>query len=272
MKNNVLFFCSLCLHLCCVFSADLQKISGTVITHDDQPFPLDMAENSVDDMYSTCATEMEAKVNNIFFKNEIKNKLFKNAWTQAKKCTERNIKQTKKDEALTRNHMQAICTYTAGGKAEFYKTFNEEIRTKGKEYGSSFRFHSLPFWLTRAIQILNENNVCETTFRRINVKFTVNTNEDIRFGMFTSTSKSSELYRFGKTTCFQITTCHGAYLKKYPDLGDKEQEVLIPPYEKFKIISKDKTEGLEDYKTVYVLDSTGIKSNLNCSVTQKILL
>ncbi|MEQ2273305.1 hypothetical protein XENORESO_002362, partial [Xenotaenia resolanae] len=37
-------------------------IGGTVITQDDQPFPLNMAENSVDDMYSTCATAMEAKM------------------------------------------------------------------------------------------------------------------------------------------------------------------------------------------------------------------
>ncbi|MEQ2190132.1 hypothetical protein GOODEAATRI_032571 [Goodea atripinnis] len=271
MKSNMLFFSSLCLLLCCVFSTDLQKIGCTVITQDDQSFPLDMAENSVDDMYSNCITVMEEKVDITFFNNEIENLLFKNAWAQAEKCAKKKIKEIG-DEALTIHHIQAICTYTAGGGAEFYKPFNEAVRTEREVYANSFQFHSLHFWLTRAIQILNDQAQCYTTFRRTKAEFTGDVNKVIRFGTFTSTSKSSELYTFGKTTCFQITTCHGAYLKKYPVLEDHEQEVLIPPYEMFKIISTDKTEGLEDCKTVYVLKSTGIKSNLDCSIAQRILL
>ncbi|MED6232965.1 hypothetical protein ATANTOWER_004890 [Ataeniobius toweri] len=270
----MLVFGSLYLLLCWMFPVCTQKIIGTFIIQDDQSFPLDMATSSVDDRYSTCAKKMEGKVKDTVFKNEMKNKLFKNAWAPAEKCAKKNINQRERgDEALTKDHMQAICAYTAGGHVNFYKTFNEEVRTKGKEYGSSFLFHSLHFWLTRAIQILNDKKKCYTTFRRTNAKFTGDVHKVIRFGTFTSTSNLSNLTAFGHTTCFKVRTCHGAYLKKYPTLGDIEQEVLIPPYEKFKIITKGKPgKQLSDCEIVYVLNSTGIQSNLDCKIAKQILL
>ncbi|KAM4750125.1 ecto-ADP-ribosyltransferase 4-like [Anableps anableps] len=274
MKTNMLVCGSLYLLLGLMFPVCTQKIFGNFVTQADQSFPLNMAENSIDDMYSTCATKMEEKINDTYFKEEESYKSFKNAWSEAEKCANKNIRERKRgDEALTKDHMQAICAYTAGGPANFYETFNEEVRTKRDQYGSSFPFHSLHFWLTRAIQILKtNNNECYTTFRRTKSVFTGNVDKVIRFGAFTSSSKLSTLRNFGQTTCFTIRTCHGAYLKKYPRIGDKEQEVLIPPYEKFKIISKGKSvKQLSDCKTVYILNSTGVQSNLDCQIAEQIL-
>uniref|UniRef100_A0A3B5MJU9 NAD(P)(+)--arginine ADP-ribosyltransferase n=1 Tax=Xiphophorus couchianus TaxID=32473 RepID=A0A3B5MJU9_9TELE len=227
-----------------------------------------------DDMYSTCATKMEAKVKGTYFKKEMKN--FKNMWITAEKCAEKKIKEREKgDEALTKDHLKAICAYTAGGPENFYRTFNEAVRTNRTQYGSNFSFHSLHFWLTRAIQILKTSDgKCHTTFRRTNSKFTGVVSKVIRFGTFTSTSSLSTLTSFGKTTCFKIRTCHGAYLKKYPKLGDREQEVLIPPYETFKIISKDKPmKQLSDCNTVYILNSTGVQrhNTRGCSSVEVVL-
>ncbi|KAM4750123.1 LOW QUALITY PROTEIN: erythroblast NAD(P)(+)--arginine ADP-ribosyltransferase-like [Anableps anableps] len=211
----------------------------TFVTQADQSFPVDMAENSIDDMYSTCATKMEAKVNKTYFKKEINDILFLNNWTAAENCAKRKKQREAGDEALTRDHMQAICVYSAGGQADFYKAFSDAVRIKRKQYGSSFPFHSLHFWLTRAIQILKNNNECCTTFHRTTTKFTGEVNREIRFGTFASSSKLLNLFQFGHTTCYKFTTCYGAYLKKYPKLGE-EEEVLIPPCEKFKISSKAK--------------------------------
>ncbi|KAM4595781.1 GPI-linked NAD(P)(+)--arginine ADP-ribosyltransferase 1-like [Fundulus diaphanus] len=170
---------------------------------------------------------------------------------------------------LKLDHMQAICVYTAGGREDLYKAFNEAVRTKRREYGSNFLFHSLHFWLTRAIQILRNKQGCHVTYRRTNNWFTGEVNQIIRFGTFASSSKGANLTHFGKKTCFKITTCFGAYLKAYPKLGDHEREVLIPPYETFKIISKDKFEkDLADCEIVYVLNSTGFKSKLDCHVAK----
>ncbi|XP_008417120.1 erythroblast NAD(P)(+)--arginine ADP-ribosyltransferase-like [Poecilia reticulata] len=265
MKAKVLLIGFLWLPLCCLLPAPQEKTN-------DQSFPLDMAVNSVDDRYSTCATKMEAKVKNKYFDKEMENNVFREAWNAEKNRSDRNMEHKEpEDEALTKDHMQAICVYTAGGPADFFKEFNDAVRTNRQQYSSSFPFHSLHFWLTRAIQILNHNK-CYTTFRRTRVAFTGEVNQEIRFGFFASSSTLSNLTHFGKTTCFKITTRHGAYLKKYPKHGKKEEEVLIPPYEKFKITSKDKPRELNDCEIVFVLESTGVQSNLNCKVVNQIIL
>ncbi|XP_038136538.1 erythroblast NAD(P)(+)--arginine ADP-ribosyltransferase-like [Cyprinodon tularosa] len=258
MKTKLFFLGSLCLLLCC----NLQEIFGL----EDQSFPLDIAEESVDDMYRNCDTKMEKKVKEDYFKKESNNKLFRGVWNKAENCAQNNmIKREKEDKKLTEYNMQAICVYTAGGQTNFYQIFNQAVRIMRRNYSSSFEFHSLHFWLTRAIQILNTPQ-CKTTYRRTKAEFTGNVNQEMRFGAFTSSSELTNLTHFGKNTCFKIHTCYGANLKAYPVLGNYEKEWLIPPYEKFKITSKDKADGLSDCDSVFTLNSTGILSNLNCSL------
>ncbi|KAM7009334.1 ecto-ADP-ribosyltransferase 4-like [Tautogolabrus adspersus] len=228
--------------------------------------PLSMVKDSVDDMYASCQAQMSQKVKTEYFKKEDKG-IFQKVWKHAGQCVKRSKKlKDKQDKALTEKHFQAICVYTAG-RENFYELFNAAVRTNRSEYGTTFQFHSLHFWLTSAIQILNRHKKCLISFRRSNTEFTGQLNQMIRFGTFASSSHDPKLTRFGTKTCFQIQTCHGAYLKKYPLLKDKEEEVLIPPYEMFKIaeIRKKKYKGnLSDCKVVYVLESIGIYSNLNC--------
>ncbi|XP_034544550.1 ecto-ADP-ribosyltransferase 4-like [Notolabrus celidotus] len=231
-----------------------------------QDIPLSMVEDSVDDMYFGCAQKMQKVAHNYF---NIENKgVFKSVWKNAEGCTKTNMKR-KEAGALTREHLQAICVYTSGYK-RFHDLFNAAVRTNRSEYSTSFPFHSLHFWLTSAIQILNNNKPCLKSYRRSNSVFTGKVNQVVRFGFFASTSKRTNLTRFGTETCFQIKTCRGAYLKKYPTLGNYEKEVLIPPYEMFKIsqIAKGKFENLSDCNTIYVLKSVGVKSNLNCKAAK----
>ncbi|XP_015258036.1 PREDICTED: ecto-ADP-ribosyltransferase 4-like, partial [Cyprinodon variegatus] len=233
---------------------------------EDQSFPLDMAEESVDDMYCNCDTEMEKKVKEEYFKNEANKKLFGGVWRKAKVCAQNNMrKREKEDKKLTEYNMQAICVYTDGGQTNFYQIFNQAVRIMRSNYSSSFEFHSLHFWLTRAIQILNKPQ-CKTTYRRTEAEFTGDVNQEMRFGAFTSSSELTNQTHFGKKTCFKIHTCYGANLKAYPVMGNREKEWLIPPYEKFKITSKAKALELSDCDSVFTLNSTGILSNLNCSL------
>ncbi|XP_044198589.1 T-cell ecto-ADP-ribosyltransferase 1-like [Thunnus albacares] len=237
--------------------------------------PLDMVDKAVDDMYCGCDQEMEEKVNSTYFKKENVG-TFNFVWKRAENCSK---KEHAEDEALTENHMKAICAYTSGLKnnendKRLYEEFNEAVRTNRSNYGSSFKFHYLHYWLTTAIQTLKKNQGCQTTYRRTNVTFTGNVNDIIRFGMFASSSKLTNLTRFGKKTCFKIETCSGAYLKNYSTLGTKEEEVLIPPYETFNITKIaerwDKPQGLHDCEKVFILKSE-LKdvSNLNCKALKK---
>uniref|UniRef100_A0A8C7XQW2 NAD(P)(+)--arginine ADP-ribosyltransferase n=1 Tax=Oryzias sinensis TaxID=183150 RepID=A0A8C7XQW2_9TELE len=244
-----------------LFCPVLQKRDKNIrlMTGTKEAIPLDMADPSVDDMYIGCSKKMETKVNNSFFKKEIKTN-FSDIWKKAQTCAKRptNIK------LLTTNHRQAICVYTSNNEM-FYQSFNSAVRTQRKAYGTSFPFHSLHFWLTDALKILNKEKECLTTYRRTNLAFTGNVGQLIRLGSFVSTSKLSNLIQFGTKTCFKIRTCLGAYLEKLPALKDQEQEVLVPPYELFKITEKDTTgKKIYDCETVYNLQYAGVHSNLNC--------
>lgn len=213
---------------------------------------------------------MEDEVENKYFLEEDITH-FEAAWKSASKCRDRSLRdQEKENGRLTKNQIQAVCLYTSNymfkkDGLKFYQHFNSQVRTMKTQY-PSFKFKSLHFWLTSAIQILSNDQECITTYRRTGEKFIGKVNQLIRFGFFASSSFEPEMTRFGKKTCFKITTCLGAPLKNYAYLRDEEKEVLIPPHEMFNItkISKKNFGNLADCENVYFLESAGIQSNLNC--------
>ncbi|XP_070780372.1 ecto-ADP-ribosyltransferase 5-like [Enoplosus armatus] len=273
MKGKMLIFAPLCLLLCWMLPVGSKKISYISSPQKaNEIIPLSMAKDAVDDMYLGCNKTMMTMVKDKYFKEEHKG-AFAKLWKKAQSCANRKLEhEDRGDEALTKDHKQAICVYTSDD-LKFYEKFNEAVRTNKSIYGTSFPYHSLHFWLTSAIQILNNNKNCLITYRRTNTKFSGNVNQIIRFGFFASSSREPNLTNFGKTTCFKIKTCSGAFLKKYPRLKDKEQEVLIPPYEKFNITKKMEkkkqfVEHLSDCEIVYDLRSAGVQSNLDCDVAR----
>uniref|UniRef100_UPI0037E7D591 erythroblast NAD(P)(+)--arginine ADP-ribosyltransferase-like n=1 Tax=Semicossyphus pulcher TaxID=241346 RepID=UPI0037E7D591 len=266
MKDNMLIFVPLCLLFGWMLPADTMTIRvNAILRHTVQDVPLSMVEDSVDDMYFGCQDAMMRKVQTNYFKTEIRNEKFFEAWEKTTECAQKEPKR--EDSALTKYHMHAICVYTDD---LIYKEFNDAVRTERGKYGTSFEFHSLHFLLTSAVQILNSNYQCHNTYRRTRSGFAGNVNEIIRFGSFTSSSYDNSLKQFGNETCFKIKTCSGAYLKYYPIYCEAEAEVLIPPYETFKVtekmIGQGKFKELDDCKVVYLLESAGMKSNLNCKV------
>ncbi|KAK7929295.1 hypothetical protein WMY93_005690 [Mugilogobius chulae] len=234
---------------------------------------LSMMNSSVDDMYSGCTKKMSQRVENKYFKKELQDKFFSTVWKTAEQCRKKSVKiRPNIDAALTENHLQAICLYTAGGKNKFYEKFNSLVLFNASVYTTTFPYHAVHFWLTTAIQSLKANNkTCHYTYRRTTANFSGKMNQTMRFGSFTSSSFRADLYHFGKETCFYIKTCSAAFLKDYPTLRSAEQEVLIPPYEKFKIVKKAKQayKELKDCRKIYVLESAGNVSNLNCKLAAK---
>lgn len=214
-------------------------------------------------MYFGC-NETMVNVIDKYFERE-NTGMFAVIWKKARNCAQRNLDYKDKDKDLTMDHMLAICVYTSSFE-KLYEQFNNAVRTNRSSYVTSFPFHSLHFWLTSAVQILSRNTKCLTTYRRSNFIFTGHVNDIIRFGFFASCSRKPSLLHFGEKTCFKIKTCSGAYLKKYPHLKDYEEEVLIPPYEIFKITEKIQNipTNENNCETEYVLESAGVHSNLNC--------
>ncbi|XP_063740218.1 T-cell ecto-ADP-ribosyltransferase 1-like [Eleginops maclovinus] len=261
MKGNMWIFATLSLLLCWMMPFD----SMAVPLDAKKRIPLSMGENSVDDMYFGCKKEMENLVKDTLFPKEKYVIQSEKDWSITRSLVKKKF-DWRKDKDLTMGHITAICIYTA---ENVYKRFNTAVRTERSIYRSMFQYHSLHYLLTSAIQILNSNYHCHSTFRRTKDIYTGKVNQKIRFGSFTSTSYKPNLTHFGKKTCFKIKTCLGAFLKSYSFFNEQEAEVLIPPYETFIITNilnekQVKMKGLEDCDVVFVLESLGVESNLNC--------
>ncbi|KAM9474616.1 ecto-ADP-ribosyltransferase 5-like [Salvelinus alpinus] len=227
-----------------------------------KPFTLDMAPDSVDDKYDGCTTEMYTKAAKYLQEERNSNSKFNEAW----KIAEQKAKSPK--YGLYREHSIAMYLYTnnkpktKSKSQSFYFDFNKAVRNGKSLYGKTFQYHSLHFYLTDAIHILKlSQTTCRTTYRRTGTYFDQSVvDKEIRFGSFTSSSQLKTLYTFGNVSCFEIKTCFGANLTYYSAYAN-ESEVLIPPYEVFKVTEVQKNQWCE---VVYKVESTRSQSNLNC--------
>ncbi|KAJ0033163.1 hypothetical protein NQD34_000270 [Periophthalmus magnuspinnatus] len=230
---------------------------------------LDMALDSVDDMYNGCEKEMYVTVRQKYLPLEKKNTQnnFTAAWRVAKEYYKKNWKE--KRPSLGKEQIMSIYMYTLE-VPNVYIDFNNAVRTQGPVYKNSFKYHTLHYFLTRAIQKLNKVGAerCVTVYRRVNAYFTQDClNKPVRFGSFTSASlgRYPSPARFGKKSCFEITTCFGAAVWQYSKM--KEREVLVPPYEVFKVTQIRKRSENSDLpcEFVYTLKSSDVLSRLNCN-------
>lgn len=220
--------------------------------------PLGLSLDSVDDMYYGCSHKMLIRVKRHYLLRSTREDL--HSYTNL--CALKAMKNKDIYDSLSWNHLRALCAYTAGA----YDDLNRAVRKGKASYKTSFEFHGLHFLLTDAIQLLKLNQrSCYTTYRRSKLLFSGDSGQTIRFGSFASSSLNKNLRHFGQTSCFEIHTCFGAYLKSYSEFDSDEDEVLIPPYEMFNIVSVD-TSGENDLHcdVVYKLETAGIYSSLNC--------
>ncbi|KAL6114937.1 uncharacterized protein ACO6RY_05595 [Pungitius sinensis] len=230
-----------------------------------------MAENSVDDMYKDCSTEMEEQVKEYLKNEQNKDPVFKKTWTEAEEWYNHPNEKVKPDVKLSKEQNMALYAYTSSTE-KIYKLFNEATREQGPEYKTTFKYHALHFYLTTALQTLRAHQKpCYNVYRRTRTYYSDNDvdNKKIRFGFFASSSEKNGHKGFGDKGCFKIKTCMGADVSKFSSY--EQQEVLIPPYEVFtvtKITRRSQQRRLWCH-VVYELKNTGDKSNLNCALFQK---
>ncbi|XP_073704560.1 ecto-ADP-ribosyltransferase 4-like [Garra rufa] len=225
-------------------------------------YPLDMAPDSVDDQYNGCTKEMLRLVQTVYIKNELSdpNSPFTKAWKDG------FHRSKQPEDNLTKNHSIAIYVYTDN---RVYTDFNKDVNAGKQKYkDNKYKWYSLHFLLTEAIQILKKTqNKCYSTYRGTKVEFDKDVNgKKVRFGLFASSSLNRYTARsFGSKSCFEIYTCEGADVTKYSAFHT-EKEVLIPPYEKFEVTDVKTSKGQKDLwcETVYVLKNSGKRSDLNC--------
>uniref|UniRef100_A0A3B4A8T9 NAD(P)(+)--arginine ADP-ribosyltransferase n=1 Tax=Periophthalmus magnuspinnatus TaxID=409849 RepID=A0A3B4A8T9_9GOBI len=239
-----------------------------------QSIELSLMDDSIDDMFTDCRIKTTEKIIGVYYPREIQSDPFRLAWNEADSCTSNMLEMTEsKYKKLTVNHTRALCAYSKKTPS-LYKPLNVALRQSSALYSTpAFPFHTIYFWLTSAIQILKTS--CETTYRRTDLTFNGKLHQVIRFGQFASSSRNPNL-DFGRQTCFQIRTCLGAFISEYSNFKH-EQEVLIPPYEKFKIIKillgtiqNPASYGeMKNCFRIFVLESVGSHTKLNCKVANR---
>ncbi|KAM5181664.1 ecto-ADP-ribosyltransferase 5-like [Mantella aurantiaca] len=248
--------------VCLSFS--LALIFGILETHAAPSCPITMNPNAFDDQYEGCEEEMDIEIQSSLLEEE-KNAdpdfghawdLAMEVWNETKEYVNEEIPDGFRDEFAI-----AIIIYS---NDTVYSDFNEAVRNYDRE---NFNFHSLHFFMTRAMNFLRSD--CPVpVYRGVNrVRLLP---EDIggkiRFGQFTSSSRNHTVAEnFGTGTFFNISTCYGAdihYFSAYPG----EEEVLIPIDEVFEVTSFTREEG----ESRFVLKTTKARCHYyNCDYLRK---
>ncbi|XP_066444611.1 GPI-linked NAD(P)(+)--arginine ADP-ribosyltransferase 1 isoform X2 [Eleutherodactylus coqui] len=230
---------------------------------------LDMAPTSFDDQYNGCSDAMEEEIPQLFQLEYSTNKEFADAWDTATFKWQQDMKKSLRlPKGFKDEYAIALLAYTINGP--LHKVFNEAVRETGQSkeyYLRNFRFKVLHYYLTKALQVLDgvETPACHEVFRGIRgIKFKSESRKPVRFGQFTSSSKNDQnALQFGEDTFFSIRTCYGVNIKNF-SFFPGEEEVLIPPFEKFKVTNF--TRGRE--RNIIALQSMEKSSVYNCELVK----
>eukprot|EP00075_Anas_platyrhynchos_P031896 XP_027321149.1 erythroblast NAD(P)(+)--arginine ADP-ribosyltransferase isoform X1 [Anas platyrhynchos] len=225
---------------------------------------MDMAQDSFDDQYKDCRTEMEEKLKTVN-RTEFQNKAYADTWRRAAKHWQKQWGNSNRPQVLPQEQAVAVLAYT--DKGDLSKQLNTAMLEGGRSrehYLESFPFKTLHFLLTEALHTLQKTQSpkCNSVYRGTTDRFTAQLKETVRFGQFTSTSLQKEVAEsFGQDTFFFVNTCYGVSIRSF-SFDPKQEEVLIPPYEVFKVTNViHHTEGTHIH-----LDSHSTHSNYKCAL------
>ncbi|XP_032063782.1 NAD(P)(+)--arginine ADP-ribosyltransferase 2-like [Aythya fuligula] len=244
-------------------------LAGTLAassTREQDPVPIkkvamDMAQNSFDDQYRGCRYKMEVALEMVNC-TEFQNPLYADAWSKAKE----KWQNSNHPQVLQWEYAVAVLAYT--DNTGLYSEFNRAVCEGGRSrehYLECFQFKTMHFLLTEALHTLRkaQGRRCYDVYRGVKgIHFTARRHQTVRFGQFASTSlKENATKRFGQDTLFIVHTCYGVPIQDFSFYPD-EEEVLIPPYEVFKVTNVMSYSS----RSIIHLHSHGVCSNYNCAL------
>ncbi|XP_075598923.1 erythroblast NAD(P)(+)--arginine ADP-ribosyltransferase-like [Balearica regulorum gibbericeps] len=224
---------------------------------------LDMAPSSFDDQYQGCSHMMEEELQELNQTEFANNRVYARAWTYATTEWQRWKTRIRELPVLQPDHTVALMAYILDSNV--FREFDVAVRVAGRsreEYLCAFHFKVLHFLLSEALRVLRDTQPqkCHHVYWGVDVRFTARHQQSIRFGKFTITSLRKDIaQRFGKHTFFSVETCYGVPVRNF-SLFPTEEEVLIPPFEIFKVTNITHNRN----RTIIQLRSQGASSTYNC--------
>ncbi|XP_069737814.1 GPI-linked NAD(P)(+)--arginine ADP-ribosyltransferase 1 [Phaenicophaeus curvirostris] len=225
--------------------------------------PLDFAPNSFDDRYEGCGRAMRDELESLNLSEFTSNDVYAKAWVLA--AAEWHNRRGRLPPGLRPEQVVALLAYTQHGP--LFQAFNAAAREAGRSrrhYLENFHFKTLHFLLSEALRLLRDAESsprCYRVYRGVRgVRFAARRHRHVRFGQFTSTSlREDSTSPFGRDTFFTVETCYGVPIREF-SFFPGEDEVLIPPFEVFKVVDVNYREDGADIE----LRSWGANSTYNC--------
>ncbi|MGH0177379.1 UNVERIFIED_CONTAM: hypothetical protein FKN15_075011 [Acipenser sinensis] len=136
---------------------------------------------------------------------------------------------------LTQEQVKALYAYST---KHIYTDFNTAVRNGGGNNYKGFPFKALHFYSTDALKKLKTKfKNCYNVYRGVSMPTKVSLGQIIRFGQFTSTSRSLKVATgYGTATVFVMKTCRGTSIDDY-SWFIKNEEVLVPPFKRFQVVA-----------------------------------
>ncbi|CAI9576558.1 unnamed protein product [Staurois parvus] len=201
---------------------------------------LGIYQDSFDDQYVGCVDRMESLAPDILKEERQINKALDVAWLDASETWPIRKTLIKSLPAGFKEEYGIALLVYSNMTLPVYKQLNRAVREYGTN-SSSFSFHSLHFYLTRALALLRDGCAGQPwlTYRgssKIMFEPPSNLSDPVRLGQFTSSSTDiKEAQQFGNASFFNITTCFGAAIEKF-SYFPSQKEVLIPVDEVFHVV------------------------------------
>ncbi|CAO2582321.1 T-cell ecto-ADP-ribosyltransferase 2 [Lemmus lemmus] len=217
-----------------------------------------MAPDAFDDQYEGCVKEMEKTAPELLEKDFNMSRQLKLEWEKAKQKWEEIKNRVSYPKGFHDFHGTALVAYTG----KIHNNFNGAVR-EFKKNPSNFHYRAFHYYLTRALQLLSDQN-CHTVYRGVKGRFHYSETGSVRFGQFASSSLEKKValndFEGDKGTLYTINTCLGVYIKAFSYFPN-EEEVLIPAYE---VYHKVRVTRSEKYDQIFLDSPRREKSNFNC--------
>uniref|UniRef100_A0A8D0CJV2 NAD(P)(+)--arginine ADP-ribosyltransferase n=1 Tax=Scleropages formosus TaxID=113540 RepID=A0A8D0CJV2_SCLFO len=217
-----------------------------------------MAQSTVDDQYLSCTERMMANVTDpgtgLLWAELKADPSFQAMWEQMEQCANGT-------ESLTKHHAVALALIAAWNRT-FPDAFDRDVEALGPSsavYRDYFPSKALHFLLTDAVRRLRvRDGRCRTVYGVSKDLLALDKpGSEVRLGQFFHAFSSPRVEWFDLT----IKSCHAAILPQSP-CATKWWDVLVPPYEKFRVVAVKKLcRGRHLY-----LESSGVHSNLECAL------